>query len=120
MLGLGGAGFVRLPTGFLPEEDQGYAILGIQLPSAASLARTQATVKEVEAALKGTPGLAGWVSIGGLSLLDNSTTLANGAVMYLVFTPFAEREKQGLDQQTIIAEVRRRVAGVADRRSSSR
>ena len=52
------------------------------------------------------------MSIGGLSLLDNSTTLANGAVMYLVFTPFAEREKQGLDQHTIIADVRRRVAAV--------
>src|SRR5262245_5743560 len=104
VLGVGAAGFARLPTGFLPEEDQGYAILGIQLPSAASLARTQATVKEVDAALKGTPGLAGWVSIGGLSLLDNSTTLANGAVMYLVFTSFADREKQGLDQHTIIAD----------------
>ena len=112
ILALGGTGFMRLPTGFLPEEDQGYAILGIQLPSAASLARTEATVKQVDAALKGTPGLAGWVSIGGLSLLDSSTTLANGAVMYLVFTPFAEREKQGIDQQTIIADVRRRVAAV--------
>jgi HAE1 family hydrophobic/amphiphilic exporter-1 len=66
----------------------------------------------VEAALNGTPGILGWVSIGGVSLLDNSTTLANGAVMYLVFTPFAEREKQGLDQQAIIADVRRRIAGV--------
>jgi len=112
VLGLGATGFMRLPTGFLPEEDQGYAILGIQLPSAASLARTEATVKEVEAALKGTPGIEGWVSIGGVSLLDNSTTLANGAVMYLVFTPFADREKQGLDQHTIIADVRRRIAGV--------
>ena len=52
------------------------------------------------------------MTIGGLSLLDNSTTLANGAVMYLVFTPFAEREKAGLDQHTILADVRRRVAGV--------
>ncbi|MGE3739269.1 MAG: efflux RND transporter permease subunit [Geminicoccaceae bacterium] len=112
VLALGATGFTRLPTGFLPEEDQGYAILGIQLPSAASLARTQATVKEVETALEGTPGILGWVSIGGVSLLDNSTTLANGAVMYLVFTPFAEREKQGLDQHTIVADVRRRIAGV--------
>ena len=112
ILAVGASGFTRLPTGFLPEEDQGYAILGVQLPSAASLARTQATVEQIETALKGTPGLAGWVSIGGLSLLDNSTTLANGAVMYLVFTPFADREKQGLDQQTIIADVRRRVAAV--------
>ena len=57
VLGIGGAGFVRLPTGFLPEEDQGYAIVGIQLPDAALPARTEATVKEVEAALKGVPGI---------------------------------------------------------------
>ena len=112
VLALGGAGFARLPTGFLPEEDQGFAILGIQLPNAAALARTKATVDEVEAALKGTPGLAGWVTVGGVSLLDNSTTLANGAVMYLVYAPFAEREKAGLDQAAIIAEVRRRLAPI--------
>ena len=112
VLGVGGAGFARLPTGFLPEEDQGYAILGIQLPGAASLARTEATVEEVEAALKGTPGLAGWVTIGGLSLLDNSTTLANGTVMYLTYTPFAERDKAGLSQTAILADVRRRLAGI--------
>lgn len=112
VLGLGATGFARLPTGFLPEEDQGYAILGIQLPSGASLARTKATVQEVETALKGTPGIQGWVTVGGVSLLDNSTTLSNGAVMYLVYTPFADREKAGLDQRTIIDEVRRRLVVV--------
>ncbi len=112
VLGIGGAGFVRLPTGFLPEEDQGYAIVGIQLPNGASLARTEATVKEVEAALKGVPGIAGWVTVGGVSLLDSSTTLANGAVMYLVYTPFAERDKAGLDQRTILGEVRHRLASI--------
>ena len=72
-------GFTRLPTGFLPEEDQGYAIIGMQLPSAASLARTEATVEEVEAALKGTPGSRAGSTIGGVSLLDNSTTLVQRA-----------------------------------------
>ncbi|MFO1074045.1 MAG: multidrug efflux RND transporter permease subunit [Geminicoccaceae bacterium] len=112
VLGIGGVGFTRLPTGFLPEEDQGYAILGVQLPSGSALARTKATVSEIEAALKGTPGIAGWVTVGGVSLLDNSTTLANGAVMYLVFTPFAERVPAGLDQRIIIGDVRRRLAGI--------
>mgnify|MGYP001000194810 CR=1 FL=1 len=67
ILAMGAAGFARLPTGFLPEEDQGYAILGIQLPSGSALARTKATVSEIEAALKGTPGIAGWVTVGGIS-----------------------------------------------------
>ncbi len=46
--------FTRLPTGFLPTEDQGYAIVGIQLPDAASQARTRAVVDEVSAILKET------------------------------------------------------------------
>ena len=58
VLGIGGAGFTRLPTGFLPEEDQGYAIIGVQLPSAASLARTSDVVKKIEAALADTPDFA--------------------------------------------------------------
>ena len=48
--------FTRLPTGFLPTEDQGYAIVGIQLPDAASQARTRAVVEKVETILKKTPG----------------------------------------------------------------
>ncbi len=112
VLGVGAAGFLRLPSGFLPEEDQGYAIVGIQLPNAASLARTKEAVTEVEAALKGAPGIAGWVTVGGVSLLDNSTTLANAAVMYLVFTPFEERDEAGLDQETILGDVRHRLAAV--------
>ena len=112
VLALGGWGFTRLPTGFLPDEDQGFAIVGVQLPSAASLARTEATVKEVEAALRGTPGLAGWVTVGGVSLLDNSTTLSNAAAMYLVYTGFAEREAAGLSQEVILADVRRRLAPI--------
>ena len=51
----------RLPTGFLPEEDQGYAILGIQLPSAASLARRRGGQGD-RGKLKARPGMAGWVT----------------------------------------------------------
>jgi hydrophobic/amphiphilic exporter-1 (mainly G- bacteria), HAE1 family len=114
VLGVGGWGFSRLPTGFLPEEDQGYGIIGVQLPSAASLARTEAVVQEIEKVLDGVPGIAGWVTVGGVSLLDNSTTLANAAVMYLVYKSFAEREAAGLSQRAILGEVQRRLRGIQE------
>jgi HAE1 family hydrophobic/amphiphilic exporter-1 len=114
VFGLGGWGFTRLPTGFLPEEDQGYGIVGVQLPSGASLARTEAVVNRINSALEGTPGIAGWVTVGGISLLDNSTTLANGAVMYLVYESFAERDPAGLSQGVILAEVRKRLRGIEE------
>lgn len=54
-------GFGRLPTGFLPEEDQGYVIVGIQLPDAASIERTKAVINKVDAILAGTPASpTGW------------------------------------------------------------
>ncbi|HZD26032.1 MAG TPA: efflux RND transporter permease subunit, partial [Alphaproteobacteria bacterium] len=114
VLGVGGWGFTRLPTGFLPEEDQGYGIIGVQLPSAASLARTEAVVQEIQKALDGVPGIAGWVTVGGVSLLDNSTTLSNAAVMYLVYKSFAEREAAGLSQPVILGEVQSRLRKIQD------
>src|SRR5690242_13039794 len=55
--GVTGWWFTKLPTGFLPTEDQGYAIVGLQLPDAASQARTRAVVDHLSAILKKTPGV---------------------------------------------------------------
>ena len=82
--------FTRLPTGFLPTEDQGYAIVGCQLPDAASLERTREVVAKLNKVLKDTPGVAGWFTIGGNSLLDGATA-SNAATYYLTFEPFEER-----------------------------
>jgi len=82
--------FTRLPTGFLPTEDQGYAIMGVQLPDAASLERTRAVTAKVGEILKKTPGVRGWFMIGGQSLLD-AATASNAATYYLDFEPFEER-----------------------------
>ena len=66
-----GIGFASLPTGFLPEEDQGYAIISVQLPPAASLTRTAKVIKQIDGFLQETPGIADWITFGGLSILDS-------------------------------------------------
>ena len=58
------------PTGFLPTEDQGYAIIVARLPDGASQPRVQAVAQEINAILKKTKGLKAWVTIGGFSILD--------------------------------------------------
>src|SRR5687767_4659444 len=85
-----GYSLTRLPIGFLPTEDQGYAIMGCQLPDAASLERTREVVDKLSKILKDTPGLQGWFLIGGNSLLDGATA-SNAATFYLSFLPFEER-----------------------------
>ena len=97
--------FTRLPTGFLPVEDQGFAIVGLQLPDAASQERTRAVVDKVSVILKKTPGVANWFMIGGQSILDSSVA-SNAAAMYITYTPWSERTgRPGLSQDEIIGSL---------------
>ena len=93
--------FTKLPTGFLPVEDQGYAIVGIQLPDAASQERTRIVVNKVEEIFKKTPGLAHWVMIGGQSVLDQ-TVASNAATIYVRWAPYEERTTPETQQDAII------------------
>jgi len=74
------AGFFgsKVPTSFLPDEDQGYLYINLQLPSAASLQRTDEVAKKIEAALAKTPGVQSTTSVIGFSLLSFVRTSYNG------------------------------------------
>ncbi|TMJ87834.1 MAG: efflux RND transporter permease subunit [Alphaproteobacteria bacterium] len=86
-----GYGFSRLPTGFLPIEDQGYLIALVQLPDGASLERTQKTLDKVFEVARNTPGVARVVNIAGVSALDNSATLSSAGVAYIILKDWSER-----------------------------
>ncbi len=86
-------GFARVPTGFLPIEDQGYMIALVQLPDGASLERTQKTLDKVYDISRRTPGVAQVITIAGMSPLDNSATLASAGVAYIVLKDWSERGK---------------------------
>jgi HAE1 family hydrophobic/amphiphilic exporter-1 len=105
--------FLRLPTGFLPTEDQGYAVAGIQLPDAASQARTRAAVRKMEAVLKTTPGVGGWVMIGGNSILDGAV-VSNAATFYVTYQPYAERAKSGITQMAILGHLNREFSKIQE------
>ena len=94
--------FSRLPKGFMPLEDQGYAIVGVQLPDASSQVRTRAVVDKLSKILAKTPGIANWFLIGGNSILDQAAA-SNAAAFYITFTPWSERNgKPGLSQEEIL------------------
>lgn len=91
------AGFARVPTGFIPLEDQGYMIFSVLLPDAASLGRTDAVLKKLSARALTVPGVRDAIAIDGLSLLDNNASLANSGVIYVMFKDWSERgKKEGL------------------------
>ncbi|HRF01179.1 MAG TPA: multidrug efflux RND transporter permease subunit [Pirellulaceae bacterium] len=91
LISLAGWWFLKLPTGFVPTEDQGYAIVAIQLPDAASQERTREVTRKINEVLKETPGVEQWFLLGGMSLLDSSVK-SNAATMFLSFEPFEERK----------------------------
>jgi HAE1 family hydrophobic/amphiphilic exporter-1 len=105
--------FVSLPTGFLPVEDQGYFIVGCQLPDAASQERTAEVVAKVNAILSKTPGVANVNTIVGQSLFDG-TVASNAAVFYATMTDWKERKDPSLSQEAILANVRRQISKIQE------
>ncbi|TWU30197.1 efflux RND transporter permease subunit [Bythopirellula polymerisocia] len=105
LVALTGWGFSRLPTGFLPTEDQGYAFVNVQLPDAAAIGRTQEVMDHINTILKETPGVADWVMITGFSILSNTNGSNNGMVA-VVYEPWDERTTPELSQDAIVNRLR--------------
>jgi len=106
LLCLTGWQFTRLPTGFLPIEDQGYVMASIQLPDASSLERSQAVLDRIDGILSKTPGIQDWVSLGGYSLIDG-TNASNMATVFVVMKPWEERPGPDLSMAAILANLQR-------------
>ncbi len=109
MLALTGWTGARLPGGFLPEEDQGYFFMNVQLPDAASLQRTDAVCRQIEAVLAETPGVAGYNTIAGYSMLSAVST-PYSAFYFVALAPWSERDRQGLTAAAIMRQLNRRLA----------
>jgi hydrophobic/amphiphilic exporter-1 (mainly G- bacteria), HAE1 family len=108
-----GWGFMRLPTGFLPLEDQGYAFLNLQLPDGAALSRTQKVLDRLDAIVAEAPGVANRVLISGFSILTGVSGSNNG-FMAIVYKPWDERVSPEESQAAIIGHLRREFAKVRD------
>ena len=103
----------RVPTGFLPVEDQGYIIASIQLPDAASQARTREVTDRVNKILANTPGILTWFNIGGMSLLDGSAA-SNAATIFMRFTDWEERKDPSLSLQGILGHLMREFSQIKE------
>jgi multidrug efflux pump len=84
--------FRVLPTSFVPQEDQGYAMAAIILPQAASLDRTQAVAEKVDAIFAKIPGVLTRTMVTGYSILDSGFK-TNAGTFFVTFKDFDERYK---------------------------
>jgi HAE1 family hydrophobic/amphiphilic exporter-1 len=99
----------RLPSSFLPDEDQGYFYINMQLPNAASLERTSEAGRQVEQILANTPGVQYTTSVLGFSLLSFVQTSYN-AFFFVTLKPWSERETRAEQYQEIKARVNRQLS----------
>jgi hydrophobic/amphiphilic exporter-1 (mainly G- bacteria), HAE1 family len=113
--GVGLWGIVRLPTAFIPIEDQGYVMVSVQLPDGASLGRTQQVLREVNRIALATAGVQYVVAISGISVLDNSASLPNAGVAYVVLKDWSERGKgTGADLLSLYLNLQRELDKLSD------
>ena len=97
----------KMPSSFVPDEDQGYMFLNLQLPDAASLQRTDVVIRKVEKILGETKGVQSYSTIGGFSLLAYVSATYNGFA-FISLEPWEERSGKGMDAQALIAKVNAR------------
>jgi HAE1 family hydrophobic/amphiphilic exporter-1 len=101
---LAGYGFSALPTGFVPQEDEGWAIANIRLPDGASLQRTNAVMRTASQIIEDTPGVQDVLAISGYSLIDGGV-LSNGGSLIFVLENWDERKSRVLHQRAILFRV---------------
>ena len=94
----------HLPTSFMPDEDQGYLYINMQLPNAASMERTSEAAKQVEAMLAKTPGVQYTTSVIGFSLLSFTRTSYN-AFFFVTLKPWENRKARAEQYQAIKAHL---------------
>jgi len=105
------AGFFanQVPSSFLPDEDQGYAYINLQLPNGASLERTTVVAADVEKILSNTPGVQYSTSVVGFSLLSFVRTSYN-AFFFVTFKPWDDRKTRAEQLQGIKAHLNRELS----------
>ncbi len=104
------AGFFanRVPSSFLPDEDQGYVYVNVQLPNGSSLERTTAVSKEVEKILMDTPGVQHVTCFVGFSLLSFVRTTYN-ATFFVTFKPWDQRTTRAEQFQSLKAQLNQKL-----------
>ena len=90
--------FLRMPTGFLPEEDQGYLVANIELPTNASASRTLEVVQQVEKYFQNEPNVQNIISIQGVSFSGQGL---NSAMLFVTLKDFSVRKKASQSAQVI-------------------
>jgi HAE1 family hydrophobic/amphiphilic exporter-1 len=104
-----------LPSGFVPDEDNGYAVVSVQLPDAASLQRTREVFKKVQEILGRTEGVRYFNTLAGYSFLTR-TSASYAGTAFVAFAPWKERDRPDLGLKAIVAKLNREFVRIPEAR----
>ncbi|QQL45333.1 efflux RND transporter permease subunit [Sulfuriroseicoccus oceanibius] len=108
VMGLGG-----LPTGFVPQEDEGYCMINIQLPDGASVQRTDEVTRHAEELLSQIDGVKDYLVVNGYSIVD-SAVAPNTAFILVTFDPWDDRKTPALHQDALIPKINQSLASIQE------
>jgi len=103
----------HVPSSFLPVEDQGYLFMHLQLPTGASIERTEAAAEKVEQVLAHTPGVKYTTSVLGFSLLNQVATTYTG-FFFVTLDAWGDRHSRETQYQEIVQQLNRNLARMPD------
>jgi len=113
LIGFAGFQFWRAPTGFIPEQDQGYLITVVQLPPGATLDRTEAVVKRAIDIILNTPGIEHVAPFAGLDA-TTFTVASNAGTIFSGLPSLYNHSLKGVTATTVLADLRKRLSVVQD------
>jgi HAE1 family hydrophobic/amphiphilic exporter-1 len=102
-----------VPTGFIPDEDQGYVITSVQGPEGMSLAETENVMRQVERVLTAQPEVRGMFAVGGFSQQGNGPNIAQ---IFSMLKPWEEREGKHQSVAAIVERLRKPYAAIGGAR----
>jgi HAE1 family hydrophobic/amphiphilic exporter-1 len=105
-------GFIRIPTSFIPTEDQGYLLLSVQLPDAAALGRTQAVLDDISQRVRRVPGVKHAIAVAGVSATEGNTPLPSAGLVYVTLHDWQERKGEGQDLRSLYVKLNALLAEV--------
>jgi hydrophobe/amphiphile efflux-1 (HAE1) family protein len=113
LIAFAGIQFARAPTGFIPEQDQGYLITVLQLPPGATLDRTEAIVKRATEIILDTPGIEHVAPFAGLDA-TTFTVASNAGTIFSGLPSLYNHSIKGVTAATVLADLRKRLSVIQD------
>ncbi|WP_424629087.1 efflux RND transporter permease subunit [Bradyrhizobium sp. SYSU BS000235] len=113
LIGIAGFQFARTPTGFIPEQDQGYLISVVQLPPGATLDRTEAVVKKAIDIIMTTPGVEHVAPFAGLDA-TTFTVASNAGTIFSALPSLYNHDVKGVTANTVLEDLRKRLSVIQD------